>query len=248
MRVIFSRKGFDSAAGNAPSPIIDGEPISLPIPTKRRSETSYLVTGLGEIVEQMTKGRIGAAHLCHEDPMFSNGRWAFGQTGAAQSHLERNDVGVGDVFLFFGLFASLDGRDRHHRIFGYLKIDEVRRLGGRPSKNDNPKGFLRRHPHTIGEWNENNTLYLGSGAKAKSAHPSLRLTKAGAPVSVWTVPAWLKAAGLTYHRNPVRWANDKELYVASRGQEFVSNIGNRAAPREWLRTMQAAIETDRCEH
>ena len=156
MRVIFSRKGFDSAAGNAPSPIIDGEPISLPIPTKRRSETNYLVAGLGEIVEQMTKGRIGAAHLCHEDPMFSNGRWAFGQTGAAQSHLERNGVGVGDVFLFFGLFASLDGRDRHHRIFGYLEIDEVRRLGGRPSKSDNPKGFLRRHPHTIGEWNENN--------------------------------------------------------------------------------------------
>src|SRR6267378_2603959 len=49
MRVIFSRKGFDSAAGNPPSPIIDGEPISLPIPTKRRSETSYLVAGLGEI-------------------------------------------------------------------------------------------------------------------------------------------------------------------------------------------------------
>jgi Nucleotide modification associated domain 3 len=248
MRVIFSRKGFDSAAGNAPSPIIDGEPISLPIPTKRRSKTNYLVAGLGEIVEQMTKGRIGAAHLCHEDPMFSNGRWAFGQTGAAQSHLERNGVGVGDVFLFFGLFASLDGRDRHHRIFGYLAIDEVRRLGGRPSKSDNPKGFLRRHPHTIGEWNENNTLYLGSGAKAGSAHPYLRLTKAGAPVSVWTVPAWLKAAGLTYHRNPARWANDKELHVASRGQEFVSNIGNRAAPREWLRTMRAAIETHRCGH
>jgi Nucleotide modification associated domain 3 len=248
MRLIFSRKGFDSAAGNARSPIIDGKPISLPIPTKRRSETSYLVAGLGEIVEQMTKGRIGAADLCHEDPMFSNGRWAFGQTGAAQSHLERNGVGVGDVFLFFGLFASLDGRDRHHRIFGYLEIDEVRRLGGRPSMSDNPKGFFRRHPHTIGEWNENNTLYLGSGAKARRAHPCLRLTKAGARVSVWTIPAWLKAAGLTYHSNPVRWANHKELHVASRGQEFVSNIGNQTAPREWLRTVQAAIETDRCEH
>jgi hypothetical protein len=28
MRIIFSRKGFDNAAGKAPSPIIDGEPIS----------------------------------------------------------------------------------------------------------------------------------------------------------------------------------------------------------------------------
>jgi Nucleotide modification associated domain 3 len=244
MRIIFSRKGFDSAAGKAPSPIIEWEPISLPIPTERRSETSYRLAGLGNIVEHMTKGRIGADNLCHEDPMFSNGRWAFGQTGAAQSHLERNGVGVGDVFLFFGLFASFDGRDRHHRIFGYLEIDEVRYLGGRPSKSDNPKGFLRRHPHTIGEWNENNTLYLGSGAKARNAHPCLRLTKPGAPVSIWTVPAWLKAAGLTYHSNPTRWTSNKELHVASRGQEFVSDIGDQAAPREWLRTIQTAIETD----
>lgn len=248
MRVIFSRKGFDSAAGKAPSPIIDGQPISLPIPTKRRTETSYQLAGLGKIVEDTTKGRIGADDLCHEDPVYSNGRWAFGQTGAAQSHLERNRVGVGDVFLFFGLFAALDGRDRHHRIFGYLEVDEVRRLGSRPSESDNPKGFLRRHPHTIGEWNENNTLYVGSGAKARSAHPCLRLTKPGALVSVWSVPAWLKAAGLTYNGNPARWASNQELHVASRGQEFISNIGGQRAPREWLRTVRAAIETDRCEH
>jgi len=242
MRVVFSRKGFDSAAGKAPSPIIEGEPVSLPIPTKRRSETSYRLTGLGDIVERTTKGRIGAAALCHEDPMFWDGRWAFGQTGAAQSHLERNGVGVGDVFLFFGLFASRDGRDRHHRIFGYLEVEEVRRLGSRPSMSDNPTGVPRRHPHTIGDWNENNTLYLGSGAKARNAHHCLRLTKPGAPVSVWTVPSWLKAAGLTYHSNPARWTGDKELRVASRGQEFVSNISDQAAASEWLRTVQAAIQ------
>jgi hypothetical protein len=248
MRVIFSRKGFDSAAGKAPSPIIDGEPISLPIPTKRRSETSYRLVGLGVIVEHMTKGLIVADDLCHEDPVFLNGRWAFGQTGAPQSHLERNHVRVGDVFLFFGLFASREGQDRHHRIFGYMEVDEVRRLGSQPSESDNPEGFLRRHPHTIGEWNDNNTLYLGTGAKARSAHPYLRLTKPGSPVSVWSVPAWLKTVGLTYHSNPVRWVSDRELHVASRGQEFVSNIGDQSAPREWLRTMRAAIETDRCEH
>jgi hypothetical protein len=242
MRVIFSRKGVDSAAGKAPSPIIEGEPISLPIPTARRSETSYLLLGLGKIVEQITKGRIGAADLCHEDPMFHDGRWAFGQTGAAQSHLERNGVGVGDVFLFFGLFASHEGHDRHHRIFGYLQVDEVRRLGDRPSNIDNPKGFLRRHPHTIGEWNENNTLYLGSGAKARTAHPCLRLTKPGAPVSVWTVPAWLKATALTYHTSPVRWTNDQVLRAASRGQEFVADIGDQVPPREWLRMVRTAIE------
>lgn len=242
VKVIFSRKGFDSAAGKAPSPIIDGEPISLPIPTTRRSETTYLALGLGKIVEQMTKGRIGASNLCHEDPMFHNGRWVFGQTGAAQSHLERNGVGVGDVFLFFGLFASLERRDRHHRMFGYMEVDEVRRLGGRPSKDDDLEGFVRRHPHTIGEWNENNTLYLGSGAKARTAHPHLRLTRPDGPVSVWTIPAWLKAAGLSYHTNPVRWIDDTELHIASRGQEFVSDIGDQILPRDWLCKMKAAIE------
>jgi Nucleotide modification associated domain 3 len=242
MKVIFSRKGFDSAAGRAPSPIIGGEPISLPIPTGRRSETTYCLAGFGRIVEEITKGRICADDLCHEDPMFSNGRWAFGQTGAAQAHLQANGVEVGDVFIFFGLFASRDGKDRHHRIFGYMQVGEVRRLGSRPSESDGPEGFPRRHPHTIGEWEENNTLYIGFGAKARTAHPSLRLTKPGASASIWTVPQWLKGAGLTYHSNPVRWIDETELCAAARGQEFVSNIGNDPAPRKWLKTVQVAIQ------
>jgi hypothetical protein len=122
-----------------------------------------------------------------------------------------------------------------------LEVEEVRRLGSQPSQSDNPEGFLRQHPHTIGEWNENNTLYLGSGAKSRSAQPSLRLTKPGALASVWSIPTWLNAAGLTYHSNPTRWASDKELYAASRGQEFVTNIGTEAAPKEWLRTVLDAI-------
>jgi hypothetical protein len=241
MKLIFSRKGFDSASGGAPSPIIEGEPRSLPIPTGRYgSETRYSIAGFGEIVERVTRGRILASCLCHEDPMFCNGRWAFGQCGAAQSHLKKNKVGGGDVFLVYGLFA-LGGRDRHHRIFGYLEVEEVRHLGRAPSKNDNPKGFERRHPHTLGEWNANNTLYLGSGFKARTSPPCLRLSKPGAPPSVWKVPAWLKEAGLTYNTNPIRWACDGELRVASRGQEFVSDIGEQAAPLEWLHEVKAAI-------
>ena len=136
--------------------------------------------------------------------------------------------------------VGLSGRRAQpNRIWG---IDQVRRLGGQPSESDNPKGFLRRHPHTIGEWNANNTLYLGSGMTAKTADRCLRLTKPGASPTVWKVPAWLKEAGLTYHDNPIRWADDKELYVASRGQEFVSDIGERAAPRKWLRNVLVAIQ------
>lgn len=248
MRVIFSRKGFDSSAGGSPSPIIDGVPTSLPIPTQRRSETTYRLAGLGDVVEKVSKGRIAADHLCHEDPVFCDGRWAFGQTGAAQSHLERNSVSVGDVFLFFGSFASEDGRDRHHRIFGCLEVDEIRKIGARPANTDGLSGFPRRHPHTIGEWNENNTLYWGAGGRAQTAPPSLRLSKPGGLPSFWLIPAWLKTAGLTYHRNPARWLDDQELHVAARGQEFVSDVGDQEEPREWLRKVRATIEGSQCEH
>ena len=70
MRIVFSRKGFDSGSGGAPSPILSGKPVSLPIPTTHRSHTSYEQLGLGDVVEQQTRGRIGRDHLCHEDPMF----------------------------------------------------------------------------------------------------------------------------------------------------------------------------------
>lgn len=244
MRIIFSRKGFDSSAGRSPSPIIDGVPISLPIPTAHRSETTYSLLGLADLAEKATKGRIRADDLCHEDPVFLHGRWAFGQTGIAQTHLEKTGVCAGDVFLFFGLFASPRQKDRHHRIFGYLEVEEVRRLGAQPSKKDCPEGFLRRHPHTIGEWNENNTLYIGTGAKARTSHPHLRLTKPGALPSIWRVPSWLKSAGLTYHSNPARWIGNQELWVASRGQEFVTNVGDQQDPKQWLLNVRAAVEAE----
>jgi hypothetical protein len=125
VRIILSRKGFDSASGGAPSPVIGGKPLSLPIPTKRRSETSYRDLGLGDLVEQVSRGRIAADHLCHEDPMFFGGRCLFGQCGAAQSHLRRQGVAFGDVFLFFGLFADEHSGERHHRIYGYMRVDQI---------------------------------------------------------------------------------------------------------------------------
>ena len=169
MKVIFSRKGFDSSSGGAPSPIVEGVPVSLPIPTDHRSNTTYEDIGYGELVERVTKSRIRGSHLCHRDPMFENGRCAFGQTGAAQSHLKNNNVGVGDLFLFFGLFSDSFDENRHHRIFGYLKIEQISYLGERARKDQSPAGFTIRHPHTIGNWNQNNCIYVGTGNTAKKA-------------------------------------------------------------------------------
>ena len=242
MKIIFSRKGFDSAAGRAPSPIVDGRPISLPSPTSRRSATTYETIGLGSIVERVTRGRIHAEAYCHEDPAFHDGRWAFGQTGAAQSHLKAQGVTVGDVFVFFGLFAGDGGRDRHHRIFGSLVIEEVRLLGSQPRDDQQPQGFPRRHPHLIGDWNDNNTLYLGPGSRAGSAHDGLRLSKPGGQVSCWMVPAWLPSVGLSYHQKPERWAREGELQLVGRGQEFVADIGDRPEPRAWLQGIVELME------
>ncbi len=234
MKIVFSRKGFDSSAGRAPSPIINGRPISLPIPTQRRSNTTYEDLGLGHIVEATTKKRIAGSSLCHHDPMFENTRCAFGQTAASQAHLENNGVGVGDVFLFFGLFSDLDGRDRHHRLFGFMFVENVIKLGSRPSADDQPIGFSRRHPHTIGDWNANNTLYIGEGQVTHSAHDDLRLSQRPGPVGHWKVPNWLSETGLTYHRRKERWGTPGTLSVAARGQEFVCDIGNRTDAGVWL--------------
>ena len=243
MKVVFSRKGFDSASGGVPSPIVDGRPVSIPIPARGRSETTYGDLGLGAVVERITGGRFTAANLCHDDPMFEKGRCAFGQTGAAQGHLANTGVGVGDVFLFFGLFAELDGRDPHHRIFGYLEVEEVTSPGTDPARSSQPRGFPQRHPHTIGTWNANNTIYSGPGRTAATDAPALRLSRATGPVSHWTVPAWLRAARLTYHGNPARWHADGSLRAVARGQEFVADAASTDAAA-WLRRVLATISDD----
>jgi hypothetical protein len=166
MKIILSRKGFDSTSGGAPSPIIDGVPYSLPIPTgKYPSETTYRALGLGNILLKV-KSRWKVDDVCHEDPMFWDDRCAFGQTSTAQSHLAKQEVGVGDVFLFFGLFADLGSNDLHHRIFGYLKVDDIRKAGCHP-KGDEAGHTLRKHPHAIGRWDARNTIYLGRGRRRR---------------------------------------------------------------------------------
>jgi hypothetical protein len=242
MRVVLSRKGFDSSTGGCPSPIVGGRPVSLPIPTSRRSESCYDALGLGEIVRAATRGRIAGGHPCHEDPMFADGLCAFGQTGAAQSHLARRGVGAGDVFLFFGLFADEGGGEPHHRIFAYLQVESRISSGATPAAWDGPS-FPRRHPHTIGEWGANNTLYVGPGAACRRAALELRLTVPGGPPSLWQVPPWLREVGLSYHARPNRWLPNNRLKTVGRGQEFVADIGGRPEARRWLEEVIEAIET-----
>jgi len=181
-------------------------------------------------------------HLCHEDPMFFDGRCLFGQCGAAQSHLRRQGVGFGDVFLFFGLFADEISGERHHRLYGYMRVDSM--IEGDALRLDHGviQAAPRLHPHTMGEWNANNCLYVGSGKLAANTDPRLRLTTGGGPLRLWDVPPWLPETGLSYHGRPERWRDGGQLEIVSRGQEFVANIGEREEPCRWLDDVIEAIE------
>jgi hypothetical protein len=250
MRIIFSRKGFDSGrkSGGAPSPIIDGVPYSLPIPTsKYPSRSKYADLNLGHALSKV-KSSCKVGDCCHEDPMFWDNRCAFGQTAAAQTHLKNNCVGKDDVFLFFGLFAK-PGCKRHHRIFGYLKVEDVLKIGCQPT-GEELKGTPRQHPHTIANWKTdekwpcNNTIYFGRGMRVKTAHPDLRLSQPNGPASYWLVPPWLRETSLTCHDSS-RWLDQVTLRSMSPGQEFVTDIGDRPEPKKWLTDRLAIIEANR---
>ena len=176
--------------------------------------------------------------------MFESGRCAFGQAGAAQSHLANNRVSVGDVFLFFGLFSNLDGSDRHHRIFGYLRVEERLLLGADPAPAAQPEGFGIGHPHTMGRWPRNNCLYVGAGRKARTASDELRLSRRGGAVSRWRVPRWLRQTGLTYHGRADRWSGEDSLQTVGRGQEFVADPGSDGEAGKWVESVIEVIEAE----
>lgn len=240
MKIVFSRKGFDSAAGGAPSPVAGGVPVSLPIPAGAASATSYGDLGFGDLVERATRGRILRDALCHHDPMFiPGGECLFGQCGAAQTHLANRGVGVGDTFLFFGLFQGKDG-GRHHRIFAYMQVDAVQPVA-RLDPAERHRLLELGHPHVLAMHGRNDTIYRGPGCCVQRADPALRLTVPEGPPSLWQVPRWLRETGLSYHERESRWMPDGRLQSVSRGQEFVCDVGARARPRRWLEEIVGRI-------
>ena len=77
MKIILSRKGFDSSAGKKPSPILpDGTTLSLPIPAPQKypdSPTRYRNIrwrggSLAPMVECLTGKRVRGEDPCHLDP------------------------------------------------------------------------------------------------------------------------------------------------------------------------------------
>ena len=168
----------------------------------------------------------------------ADGRCLFGQVGAAQTHLANRGVGVGDIFLFFGLFREEDTGEPHHRIFGWLEVGEIVNLSS-----GTPEWLLEAgHPHALAMHGANDCIYVGLGGTAARASDPLRLTVPGGPPSLWQRPEWLKPGGLSYHDRPDRWLPHGRLKSVARGQEFVADVGRRKAPREWLAAVLAELK------
>ena len=196
------------------------------------------------MVESLTRGRIAGSDGAHLDPDLridavrrtSGWRPIFGQAGTAQSHLARQKVGPGDLFLFFGSFrrAERDGRalrfvrsaPKLHVIFGWLEVGEVRPVTDMLAR-EIP--WARRHPHLSAPSRyKSNTLYLASehlsslnldsrgGGTFARLRPELILT-ATDPYhgsATWMLPRWIHPrihpaarSPLSYHSRANRWTD-----------------------------------------
>jgi hypothetical protein len=218
MRLIFSRKGFDTSNGGGPSPImLDGRMLTLPIPEGIGAEgvryadlrdvdgTDYL-TLLRRIGYTKTQ-QDAAAHL---DPDLiptvrkrENGwRGMLGQHSSAEGHLRMQGVGSGDLFLFWGLFADqmrgerLKNLRRQHAVFGYLEVDRVIDAGA-----GGALAFAPYHPHFQSAYRGiQNRVYVATENFSRAPSlpgwgvfrwtPTLRLTPLSSQgVTEWRLPA-----------------------------------------------------------
>ncbi|ERJ11971.1 Nmad3 family putative nucleotide modification protein [Haloplasma contractile] len=135
MKIILSRKGFDSGSGGFPSPILpNGDLLSLPIPCKndlfKYSKLKHRKYGsYYKIMKQLTSRKLKEGKqtykltqntTCHLDPDLDlnvierkeGWRPLFGQSGAALTHLRNQAVGKGDLFIQFGWFRKTIMKDR----------------------------------------------------------------------------------------------------------------------------------------
>lgn len=249
--------------------------VALPIPDSQSriayGELEFGGVNLGRLAADLTGDRgylSGAAHL---DPDLDEGslerlvgwRPVLGQTGAAQSHLVNQGVGVGDLFLFFGLFRPVefhDGRWRFvpksravHVIWGWLQVGAVH---GVDELADGDLPWADYHPHCGRPPDPRNTLYVAGDSLVldgeESGWPAAGtfrqfssercLTAPRAErTSQWRLPACLFPSGgrvpLSYHHRRSRWRRSGQycrLDAVGRGQEFVLDVGQYPGVGDWV--------------
>jgi len=245
-KIILSRKGYDDQYGGKPSIILpDGKMLSFPIPILDKSDEKGLLSDqltfgnkqLSDYFVELGHNRTNLKHHVDPDIYGLAGSWpmgTFGQSGAALSHLRKEEVKKGDVFLFFGTFCftySEHGKLQYermhpfHAIFGYLVVDEIVTIN-KDSTNLSYE-WLESHPHFqnrgIGEYAKNNAIYIGRDFGYFRYSPVLQLTKPGYHKSYWQLPLEFKGIKLSYHNPSEQRINGAfiEFSSVAKGQEFV---------------------------
>ena len=177
MKIILSRKGFDSSFGGVPSLIRDdGRMISAPIPEMDGKGQFYDTGTRYDDLRDFTlpagcKYKPGV--FCHLDPdirpelhkqLPPGWKPILGQCGAAARHLENHGVAEGDLFLFWGWFRKADEpRSRSfHAVWGYMQVAGIVKDSRKIRK-------YSWHPHSRECYcgkdsspKETNTLYVGA--------------------------------------------------------------------------------------
>ncbi|MCR4687865.1 MAG: hypothetical protein K5659_09875 [Lachnospiraceae bacterium] len=189
MKVILSRKGFDSENGGTASPVMpDGAMLSMPIPSGDSVAFDYLgykgksyykiwdelkpthkkdlCCHLDPDIRMNNRCMPNVArpgHFLHELP--DNWQPIFGQVNAAETHLENQGVSIGDIFLFFGCFRPTEEIDG---VLKYKKgTKDAHMLFGYLQIGDIIRGEEVKkyswHPHSrYYTPKTNNTMYIAS--------------------------------------------------------------------------------------
>ena len=195
MKIILSRKGFDSSYGGSPSPILeDNTFLSLPIPASNcgreysiryrdlRPQGINLEKLIDDLAVKTPEGKVSSQDLAHFDPDIcfdayphreSGWRGLFGQCLAAQGHLRNQGVGIGDLFLFYGLYQYVkntngtyvyDKSSRPiHLIWGWMQIGDIVDIAKEQASKQIKYPWASYHPHYHFQTQPaNNTLYVAS--------------------------------------------------------------------------------------
>ena len=200
---------------------------------------------MGELGYQLKGGR------CHLDPdlraetqpRIKGWRGLFGQVGAAASHLDNQDVGVGDLFLFFGLYRHTvlsDGKLRFkgpalHCLYGYLEVEMIIPI------DEEAPDWAAGHPHLAERYKDTNSRLYVARERLSFAHrlpgfgsfgfdEALQLTAAGGGgLTDWLLDESFSpgsGGALSYHNDKDRWGAVEDgkvsLQAVARGQEFVA--------------------------
>jgi hypothetical protein len=186
MKIILSRKGFDSNAGGYPSIVYNNEFYSFPIPQKGSKGINYEklefceTKNYADVFKELDIN-IKTENGAHLDPDLRNSIYKreigwkpiFGQADKAEAQLKNNKVEEGDIFLFFGWFKFAKNRANgqieyyekedykggFHAIFGYLQVEKRIDI----KKGEKIEDWMTYHPHYINQsvYNKShNSIYV----------------------------------------------------------------------------------------